>query len=87
MWPQVDQEVGLVQRIDGVMVRVRSIQSQEREVSMEILDKLVGCLETSMGVGRARVDQRNEDVQHVIPARDMGEDGVSVTREPILRSG
>ena len=72
--------------LDGVMVRTRSIQSQERQVSKDMLDKLVGVPWDPTGVDRARVSGGNDEGEHVIPAREVGEGGMPVTRELIPRS-
>ena len=48
-------EAVVLRLLDGVMVRTRSIQSQERQVSKDMLDKLVGVPWDPTGVVRARV--------------------------------
>ena len=56
---------------DGVMVRTRSIQRQEREVTMEMLNKLVGLPRDPTGVVRARADGGHHDVEHVNSGSDF----------------
>ena len=79
-------EAVVMRLLDGVMVRTRSIQSQERQVSKDMLDKLVGVPWDPTGVVRARVSGGTDEGEHVIPAREVGEDGMPVTRELIPRS-
>ena len=71
---------------DGVMIRTRSIQRQEREVTMEMLNKLVGVPWDPTGVVRARADGGHPDGAHVIPRQISNEDGLPVTREQTPRS-
>ena len=79
-------EAVVMRLLDGVMVRTRSIQSQERQVSKDMLDKLVGVPWDPTRVVRARVSGGTDEGEHVIPAREVGEDGMPVTRELIPRS-
>ena len=71
---------------EGVMVRTRSIQRQERDVTIEILNKLVGVPWDRAGVVRARAGNGHHDVEHVILGQISSEDGLPVTREQIPRS-
>ena len=71
---------------DGVMVTTRSIQRQERDVTIEMLNKLVGVQWGPTGVVRARADGGHHDGDHVIPGQISSEDGLPVTREQTPRS-
>ena len=71
---------------DGVMVRTRSTQRQERDVTTEMLNKLVGAPWDPAGVVRARADGGDHDGEHVIPGQIASEDGLPVTREQTPRS-
>ena len=55
-------KVSIVMRLsDGVMVRTRSTQQQGRDVTMEMLNKLVGVPWDPTGVVRARADGGHHD--------------------------
>ena len=71
---------------DGVMIRTRSIQRQERDVTIEMLNKLVGVPWDLTGVVRARADDGHHDGGYVISGQMSSEDGWSVTREQTPRS-
>ena len=67
----------------GVMVRTRSIQWREREVTMEMLNKLVDVPWDPTGVVRDQLDGGHHDGEHVIPGQMFNEDGLPVTRDNI----
>ena len=79
-------EADVMRLSDSVMVRTRSIQRQERNVTTEMLNKLVGVPWDPTGVVRARVDGGHHDGVHVIPGQSSSEDGLPVTREQTPRS-
>ena len=60
---------------DGVMVRTRSFHREEREVEKEKLDKSVGV-----------PWDPTEDGEHVVPAQQVGEEGMPTTRGQIPRN-
>ena len=68
---------------DGVVVRTRSVQRQEHEVTIEMLNKLVGVPLNPTGVVRARADGGHHDGEHVIPGQISSEHGLPATREQI----
>ena len=71
---------------DGVMVRTRSIQRQKRDVTMEMLNKLVGVPWDPTGVVRARADGGHDDGGYVTSGQISSEDGSPETRERTPRS-
>ena len=79
-------EAVVMQLSDGVMVRTGLIQRQEREVTKEMLNKLVGVPWDPVGVVGARGDGGHHDGEHVIPGQSSNEDGLPVTREQTPRS-
>ena len=87
MGMRIHTNVAAVMRVlDVVMVGMRSVQSQERQVSKDMLDKLVEVPLDPTGVVRARVSGGNDEGEHGIPARAVGEDAMPVTRESVLGS-
>ena len=57
--------VAIVMRLSGgVMVRTRSIQRQERDGTIKMLNKLVGVPWDPTGVVRARADGGHHDGEH-----------------------
>ena len=58
-------EAVMMQLSDGVMVRTGLIQRQEREVSEEMLHKLVGVPWDPVGVIGVRADGGHHDGEHV----------------------
>ena len=79
-------EAILMRLSDGVMVRTRSIQRQEREVTKEMLYKLVGVPWDPTRVVRARADRGHHDGEHVIPGQISNADGLPINREQTPRS-
>ena len=79
-------EAVVMQLSDGVMVRTGLMQRQEREVSKEMLNKLVGVPWDPVGVIGARGDGVHHDGEHAIPGQSSNEDGLPVTREQTPRS-
>ena len=65
---------------DCVTVRTRSVQRQEREVSVEMLKKLVGVPWDPTGVIRARADGGHHEGEHFTPDQIASEDGFPVNR-------
>ena len=74
-------EADVMRLSDGVMVRTRSVQRQERDVTIEMLDKLVGAPWEPTGVVRAGADG-----EHAILGQVSSKDGLPVTREQTPRS-
>ena len=64
-------EAVVMQLSDGVMVRTGLIQRQEREVTKEMLNKLVGVPWDPVGVIGARGDGGHHDGEHVIPGSEF----------------
>ena len=64
-------EAVVMQLSDGVMVRTGLIQRQEREVSKEMLNKLVGVPWDPVGVIGARGDGGHHDGEHVISGSEF----------------
>ena len=80
-------KVSIVMRLsDGVMVRTRSTQQQGRDVTMEMLNKLVGVPWDPTGVVRARADGGHHDGGYVISGQMSSEVGSPVTGEQTPRS-
>ena len=69
-------KVAIVMRLpDGVMVTTRSIQRQERDVSIQMMNKLVGVPWDPTGVVRARADGEHHDGEYVISGQMSSEVG------------
>ena len=78
-------EAVVIRLRDGVMVRTLSMQRQERDVTKEMLNKMVGVSWDPTGVVRFRPDGHHEG-QPVTPGQISSEDGLPVTREQTPRS-
>ena len=85
-WSFIRMKRFLMRLSDGVMVRTRSIQRQERDVTIEMLNKVVGVPWDPTWVLRARADGGHHDGEHVSADQISCEVGLPVTREQTPRS-